>query len=66
MAKTINKEILVRLEEVFTKKLNVKTNWGRLQIMQTYRESVTETLLEMLEGKNVKNPALDFLDEEFR
>jgi len=40
------KELLKRIEEVFAQKLQVKTGWGRNEVMASYKESVSETLME--------------------
>jgi hypothetical protein len=45
----MNKKILKRIEEIFAEKLQAKTGWGRNEIMQAYRESVNEALMELLD-----------------
>lgn len=44
----MNKEILKRIKELFTEKLQEKTGWGRNEVIQIYEESVTEALMELL------------------
>lgn len=45
----MNKKILKRIEEIFEEKLQVKTGWGRNEIIQAYREAVNEALIELLD-----------------
>lgn len=45
----MNKKLLQRIEELFTAKLQDKTGWGRNEVLQLYKDSVTEALLELLE-----------------
>ena len=46
----MNKKILKRIEEIFAEKLQAKTGWGRNEIMQAYRESINEALMELLDA----------------
>jgi hypothetical protein len=43
----MNKELLTRIEQIFTEKLQEKTGWGRNQILTIYKESVNEAILEI-------------------
>lgn len=40
-----------RFEEIFTQKLQSKTNWGRNEIILLLKDSIKETLLEVLDSK---------------
>ena len=44
----MNKELLKRIEEIFNQKLQLKTGWGRNEIILIYKESVTEAVLEFI------------------
>ena len=52
----MNKKILKRIEEIFAEKLQSKTGWGRNEIMQAYKESVNEALIELLDIRNRLTP----------
>ena len=43
-----NKQLLQRIEVLFTEKLQAKTGWGRNEILAIYKEAVSEALMEML------------------
>lgn len=43
-----NKELLQRIEVLFTEKLQTKTGWGRNEILAAYKEAVSEALMETL------------------
>lgn len=45
----MTKELLKRIEEIFTEKLQLKTSWGRNEILQLHKESITEAVLERLD-----------------
>ena len=45
----MNKALIKRIEEIFTKKLQVKTGWGRNDVLIIYKEAVNEAVLEMLD-----------------
>jgi len=45
----LNKRLLKRIEEIFQEKLQVKTGWGRNEILELYYQSVNEALMELLE-----------------
>ena len=45
----MNKKLIKRIEELFNEKLKEKTNWGRNEVMQAYKDAVSEALLETLE-----------------
>lgn len=44
----MNKQLLQRIEVLFTEKLQAKTGWGRNEILAIYKEAVSEALMEML------------------
>ena len=44
----MNKELLKRIEEIFSQKLQLKTGWGRNEIILIYKESVTEAVFEFI------------------
>ncbi|HET8870492.1 MAG TPA: hypothetical protein VFM48_08605 [Aquabacterium sp.] len=44
----MNKQLLLRIEQIFTEKLQAKTGWGRNEILALYKESVSEALMEAL------------------
>ncbi len=46
----MNKKLLKRIDEIFEKKLQEKTGWGRNDVLKIYRESVNEALLELLDN----------------
>ena len=43
------KELLERIEEIFSDKLTQKTGWGKNEVLVAYKDSVKETLMEVLE-----------------
>lgn len=45
----MNKALLKRIEEIFTEKLQVKTGWGKNAVLELYKESVNEAVLETLD-----------------
>ena len=45
----MNKALLKRIEEIFTEKLQVKTGWGKNVVLELYKESVNEAVLETLD-----------------
>lgn len=44
----MNKQLLQRIEELFTAKLQAKTGWGRNEVLAAYRDAVREALMEAL------------------
>lgn len=46
----MNKKLLKRIEEIFEEKMQTKTGWGRVEVLQMYRASVSEALMEMLDA----------------
>ena len=46
---TMNKQLLKRIEEIFTEKLQAKTGWGKNEILILYKEAVNEAVLETLD-----------------
>ena len=44
----MNKQLLLRIEQIFNEKLQAKTGWGRNEILALYKESVSEALMEAL------------------
>jgi len=47
----MNKKLLKRIEEIFTEKLQVKTGWGKNDVLNVYKESVNEAILELLDNE---------------
>jgi hypothetical protein len=45
----MNKELLKRIEEIFTQKLQAKTGWGRNEVLAAYKDAVTEAVLELVD-----------------
>lgn len=45
----MNKELLKRIEEIFTQKLQAKTGWGRNEILAAYKDAVSEAVLELVD-----------------
>jgi hypothetical protein len=45
----MNKRLIRRIEEIFTEKLQSKTGWGRNAVLDLYKESVNEAILETLD-----------------
>ena len=43
------KELLERIEKIFSDKLSQKTGWGKNEVLIAYKDSVKETLMEVLE-----------------
>lgn len=51
-------ELLKAIEEAFEKKLEVKTGWGRKELLSAYRSAVNEVLLQIAD-KAVKEEGND-------
>lgn len=45
----MNKKLLQRIDQLFADRLQVRTAWGRKDVLQLYRECVSEALMELLE-----------------
>lgn len=45
----MNKDLILRIEQIFAQKLQAKTGWGRNEILAAYKESVNEAVLEFLD-----------------
>lgn len=45
----MNKKLLQRIQELFTEKLQVKTGWGRNDVLKIYQDAVNEAMMEMLD-----------------
>ena len=43
------KELLQRIEKLFTDKLSRKTGWGKNEILVVFKDSVKEALMEMID-----------------
>ena len=43
------KELLQRIEELFSQKLSVKTGWGKNEVLIMYKDSVKEALMEAID-----------------
>lgn len=46
-------EILKLVREEFKRRLNVKTNWGRNQIMSEYERAISTVLLKIATDNNI-------------
>lgn len=46
----MNKKLLQRIDDLFSAKLQAKTGWGRNDVLQAYREAVSEALMELLDA----------------
>lgn len=46
----MNKMLLKRIEELFEKKLQTKTGWGKNEVLAIYKEAVNEALLEIIDA----------------
>lgn len=44
----MNKKLIERITEIFTEKLQLKTGWGRNDVLAAYKEAVNEAILETL------------------
>lgn len=44
----MNKELLIRIEQIFNQKLEAKTSWGRNDVKDIYKQAVNEALMELL------------------
>jgi len=44
----MNKELIKRIEQIFAQKLQAKTGWGRNEVMEAYRSTVNEAILEFI------------------
>jgi hypothetical protein len=68
--KHTNKQILNRLQEIFFRKLQEKTGWGRNHIIRAYKDSMNEVLLEFLDkqtgepDEEVKEPTKPYINTE--
>lgn len=45
----MNKQLLARIKELFEKRLQTKTGWGRNDVMAEYNAAVQEALMELLD-----------------
>lgn len=45
----MNRKLLLKIQDIFHSKLQAKTGWGRNEIMDLYRDSVNEALIEMMD-----------------
>jgi len=43
------KSIFIRLEEIFKQKVSEKNSWGKNEVLELYKTSVNELLMEILE-----------------
>ena len=50
----MNRKLLLKIQDIFHAKLQAKTGWGRNEIMDIYRDSVNEALVEMMDEANDK------------
>jgi len=47
--KTKTKDLLIKIEAIFTEKLKTKTGWGRNEVIAAYKESVNEAVLDIID-----------------
>jgi hypothetical protein len=45
----MNKALIERIEEIFKEKLQVKTGFGRNEILILYKDSVNQAVLEFID-----------------
>ncbi|MDD3353882.1 hypothetical protein [Zoogloea sp.] len=45
----MNRKLLLKIQDIFHAKLQAKTGWGRNEIMDLYRDSVNEALVQMMD-----------------
>lgn len=45
----MNKKLLERILALFTEKLAKKTGWGKNEVLNAYKDSVREALLELVD-----------------
>lgn len=48
-----NKQLIERIEEIFTQKLEAKTGWGRNEIKLAFKDAVMQASLELIDEKGV-------------
>lgn len=47
----MNKKVIERIGQLFERKLQQKTEWGRNEIIALYNEAVREVLFELIDEK---------------
>ena len=45
----MNKQLIERISQLFTEKLQAKTSWGRNEILALHKDAVSEALMELLD-----------------
>jgi hypothetical protein len=45
-----NKQLILKIQEIFYIKLQEKTNWGRNDVKSLYNKSVNKALLELVDS----------------
>lgn len=51
---TMNRKLLLKIQDIFHAKLQAKTGWGRNEVMDLYTDSVNMALLEIMDEANEK------------
>lgn len=46
----MNKELLLKIETIFTNKLQRKTGWGRNEVLILFKEAMNEAILDMVDS----------------
>jgi len=46
---TMNKKLIEAVRRHFTQRLQAKTGWGRVELLQEFEAAVNDALLELLE-----------------
>jgi hypothetical protein len=49
----MNQRVIKRIQEIFEQKLQIKTGWGRNEVIAILKDSINEAVLEALDrGQN--------------
>jgi hypothetical protein len=48
----MNRQLIMRIQELFAQKLQAKTGWGRNEVTALLKESINEAVLELLLDEN--------------
>lgn len=44
----MNKQLIIRISELFAEKLSAKTGWGKNEVLQLHKDAINEAILETL------------------
>lgn len=47
----MNKKLIERIAELFAVKLQVRTTWGRNEVLTLYKDATNEALLELIDAQ---------------